>query len=398
MLTRHRHDTSRPAPAASEARPAVARSDAGSSGAGSSDAGSSGVPAVRTVAATKEYGSFRAVEAVDLEIRDRELFTLLGPSGSGKTTLLRMIAGLIAPTSGEIWIGDEEVHARPPYERDIAMVFQSLALFPHLSVYGNIAFPLKMRRWRKAKIAEAVERVLRVVRLPGIEDRMIHELSGGQRQRVAIARALVYEPRLLLLDEPLGALDRRLREEMQLEIVRLHNELDVTIVNVTHDQREALMLSDRVGVMRAGRIEQVGSPTEIYREPSTAFVAEFVGDSAVIHGSVEVTTDGLSLCRDGAPHLALGDVDNALIGRSVMVVLRAEAVRLAPGADAAGGGHPGTVRLGAFEGDRFYYEVACPDIGVIKVSVGAERRQSPLRPGDPVCVHWDPADVLVIEA
>ncbi|MCU1457249.1 MAG: transporter ATP-binding protein [Actinomycetia bacterium] len=363
---------------------------------------STGRAVVRLVGATKTYGAVQAVASLDLEICDRELFTLLGPSGSGKTTVLRMIAGLVAPTSGEIWIGDEEVHARPTYQRDIAMVFQSLALFPHLTVFGNIAFPLKMRRTSKAKIQQAVTRALQIVRLPGIEGRMVHELSGGQRQRVAIARALVYEPKLLLLDEPLGALDRRLREEMQLEIVRLHNELDVTIVNVTHDQREALMLSDRIGVMRDGRLEQVGPPTEIYRQPGNGFVAEFVGNSTILEGTLQVEAGEPVLVRDDGRSVALEEADDSLIGRRVLVILRAEAIRIVPADDAwtahnADAQH-GVVRLGAFEGDRFYYEIQCPDLGVVKVSVGVERRQTPLRPGDPVVVSWDRADLLVMEA
>ena len=224
--------------------------------------------AVRIVGAAKRYGSVTALDDVSLEIHDGELFTLLGPSGSGKTTLLRMIAGLTDLTSGEISIGNEAVHASTPYEQaDIAMVFQSLALFPHLSVAGNIAFPLKMRRWPKSRIKVAIAEALKTVQLPGLEHRMINEFSGGQRQRITIAGSLVYKPKLLLLDEPLGALDRKLREEMQLEILRLHHELDVTIINVTHDQREALMLSDRVGVIRDGRLEPVSRPEAMYANP-----------------------------------------------------------------------------------------------------------------------------------
>ena len=197
-----------------------------------------------------------------------------------------MIAGLIRPTSGQIWIGDEEVHERETHERDIALVFQSLALFPHMSVFSNIAFPLQMRRVGRGEIRRRVQQALDVVRLPDLSRRRINELSGGQQQRVALARALVYEPRLLLLDEPLGALDRRLREEMQLELVRLHQELDVTIVNVTHDQREALMLSDRIGVMQNGRLEQVGRSQALYTQPGTRFVAEFLGDANLLDGTV----------------------------------------------------------------------------------------------------------------
>jgi len=241
-------------------------------------------PIVELVGAVKKYGDVAAIDGVDLAIRPRELFTLLGPSGSGKTTILRSIAGLVDLTDGGLFIAGQDVRKTPTYERNIGMVFQSLALFPHMTVFDNIAFPLRMRRRGKKEIAKRVQNSLDMVRLSDIAERRIHELSGGQQQRVALARSLVYDPKLLLLDEPLGALDKRLREEMQLELVRLHGEIDVTIVNVTHDQVEALVLSDRIGVMENGRLVQVGTPDEIYQHPKTRFVAEFVGRANLIDG------------------------------------------------------------------------------------------------------------------
>jgi putative spermidine/putrescine transport system ATP-binding protein len=353
--------------------------------------------AVRINGVTKKYGGFTALDDVSLEIHDGELFTLLGPSGSGKTTLLRLIAGLTSVTVGTIMIGTQEVQASAPYERDIGLVFQSLALFPHLSVAGNIAFPLKMRRWSRSKIKRAVDEVLETVRLPGLGHRMIHELSGGQRQRVAIARSLVYKPRLLLLDEPLGALDRKLREEMQLEILRLHHDLDVTIINVTHDQREALMLSDRVGVMRDGHLEQVSRPEAMYREPKSAFVAEFIGNSNIFTGTVKTTDGSVLLERPGAASIDVGEQGRRLSGRTARLVVRAEEVTLFA-AGAQSGGHSGLVRLGAFEGDRFYYEVDCPDLGLVKVTAPANRFSSPLRPGEAVDLTWEMSDALLMEA
>ncbi|HVX23643.1 MAG TPA: ABC transporter ATP-binding protein [Acidimicrobiales bacterium] len=353
--------------------------------------------AVRVKHVTKAFGDVRAVDDVTLDIHDGELFTLLGPSGSGKTTLLRMIAGLTDVSGGEIWIGNEAVHDSAPYERDIAMVFQSLALFPHMTVFGNIAFPLKMRRWSRPKIKDAVAEVLDTVQLPGTEHRLVHQLSGGQRQRVAIARALVYRPRLLLLDEPLGALDRKLREEMQLELLRLHHQLDVTIVNVTHDQREALMLSDRVGVMRDGRLEQVSRPQEMYRDPKSAFVAEFIGNSNILTGVVRSCGDGYRLELPGSATLDVGDNGRRFADKTARLVIRAEEVSLFAATDAPAG-HGGRVRVGAFEGDRFYYEVDCPDLGVMKVTVPADRLASPLHPGQDVMVAWDTRDALLLEA
>ena len=216
---------------------------------------------------TKKYGSMFALDSVDLDVKSGEFLTLLGPSGSGKTTLLMAIAGFNRPDSGSICFGDEEVILKPPHKRNVGMVFQSYALFPHMTVAENIAFPLKLRGVDASEAAERVETALATVQLDGLGDRDIDQLSGGQRQRVALARAFVFRPRILLMDEPLSALDKKLREQMQIELKHLHEQLGVTTVYVTHDQREALTMSDRIAVINHGRLAQVGTPLEIYNQP-----------------------------------------------------------------------------------------------------------------------------------
>jgi len=353
-------------------------------------------PAVVLRQARKEYSGVAAVDGVDLEIRQRELFTLLGPSGSGKTTILRLIAGLIDLTSGEIVIDGQNVTERPTWDRNIGVVFQSLALFPHMDVFGNVAFPLRMRRMGRTEIRRRVADALEVVGMPKMVNRGVHELSGGQRQRVALARALVYNPRLLLLDEPLGALDKRLREQMQLEIVRLHGEIDVTIVNVTHDQREALMLSDRVGVMHDGRLEQVATGEELYRCPCSEFVAEFLGNANLLRGAIRLAGGVARL--ELAPGLAVpirsDDLPSDPEGRSGTVVLRAEALDLAPGGS-GGPGLQGQVVLRVFEGSAVYYEVRVPGVdGVVKVT-GAGR-EAGFQRGEEVMIRWQPQEAVVL--
>jgi spermidine/putrescine ABC transporter ATP-binding subunit len=249
----------------------------------------------------KRYGQVVAVDDVSLDIAPGEFVTLLGPSGSGKTTTLMMLAGFEIPTAGEIYVDDDPIAAVPPYRRNIGMVFQNYALFPHMTVGENIAFPLQMRRMSKSEIAQQTRDVLELVGLPGYEGRYPRQLSGGQQQRVAVARALVFSPRVLLMDEPLGALDKQLRERLQLEIKALHEKLGVTIIYVTHDQEEALVMSDRIAVMNDGRIEQIGRPTELYDEPTSRFVASFIGESNFIDGVLD-RIEGSAACVD-APGL-----------------------------------------------------------------------------------------------
>ena len=231
---------------------------------------------------TKSYGKTYALDHVDLEIRSGEFLTLLGPSGSGKTTLLTVLAGFTRPDGGSLKFGDTEMVCVPPHKRDVGMVFQNYALFPHMTVAGNVAFPLKLRGVKAPEATERVERALEMVRLGGYGERGVEQLSGGQRQRVALARAMVFEPRIMLMDEPLSALDKQLREQMQLELRQLHDKLGMTTVYVTHDQREALTMSDRIAVINGGRIMQIDTPRAIYERPLNRFVAEFIGESSFV--------------------------------------------------------------------------------------------------------------------
>jgi putative spermidine/putrescine transport system ATP-binding protein len=241
--------------------------------------------AVRLEHVEKRFGDVVAVAEIDLDVRDGEFFSMLGPSGSGKTTTLRMIAGFELPTSGRILLHGRDVTNTPPFERDVNTVFQDYALFPHMSVGDNVGYGLMIRKVDRATRHERVTEALRIVRLEGFERRRPNQLSGGQRQRVALARALVNRPRVLLLDEPLGALDLRLREEMQIELKAIQQQVGITFIYVTHDQGEALTMSDRMAVFNHGRIEQVGSPAEVYEKPATQFVAGFVGTSNLISGA-----------------------------------------------------------------------------------------------------------------
>src|SRR5580765_4960733 len=254
---------------------------------------------------TKTYGDFRAVAGVDLDIGQGELMVLLGPSGCGKTTTLRMIAGFVAPTAGEIRLGGRDITRQPPWKRNTGLVFQSYALFPHLTAAANIAFGMRMRNLAPARIAEKLAEVLRLVRLEGLADRLPRELSGGQQQRVALARALVIEPDILLLDEPLSNLDAKLRAEVRVEIRELQRKLGLTTVMVTHDQEEALTMADRLVVMAEGRVQQIGSQQDLYERPAEKFVADFVGRSTFIDGRMDgpgrfVSAGGLVVACEGS--------------------------------------------------------------------------------------------------
>jgi spermidine/putrescine transport system ATP-binding protein len=272
-----------------------------------------------------------AVDNVSLRIRDGEFFSLLGPSGCGKTTTLRMIAGFEHPTSGEIYIHSRPMGLTPAYQRNTNMVFQSYALFPHMTVARNVAFGLQMKRVAKGEIDGRVQEALDMVRLPGFGSRRPNQLSGGQQQRVALARALVNRPEVLLLDEPLGALDLKLRKEMQLELKSLQKEVGLTFVYVTHDQEEALTMSDRIAVMHQGKVLQVGSPTEIYERPSCRFVADFIGDTNFLEGVVESQQGELATVLVDKSLPVLAWVDRPLApGLAVTVAVRPEKIRLLP--------------------------------------------------------------------
>jgi len=264
----------------------------------------SAAPALRLLGVRKNYGHVVAVNGVDLTVNEGEFFTLLGPSGSGKTTLLRLIAGFERPDAGRIELGGQDVTAVPPHLRDTNTVFQDYALFPHMSVGENIGYGLRIKRIPGAERKKRVDRALQMVRLSGLENRRPNQLSGGQRQRVALARAVINQPEVLLLDEPLGALDLKLRQEMQIELKQIQQEVGITFVYVTHDQEEALTMSDRMAVMSHGRIEQLGSPVEVYERPATEFVAGFIGISNVLERDgvkFVVRPEKLRMLDDGEP-------------------------------------------------------------------------------------------------
>ncbi|TCU12643.1 ABC transporter ATP-binding protein [Rhizobium sullae] len=278
---------------------------------------------------SKSYGPLCVIDNLDLDIAKGEFVSLLGPSGSGKTTLLMMLAGFETPTQGTILVDGEPVNSVPTHRRDMGVVFQNYALFPHMSVAENVAFPLQMRSVGKVEIAERVTRALDTVQLSAMRDRWPAQLSGGQQQRVALARALVFEPRVVLMDEPLGALDKNLREQMQLDIRALHSRLELTIVFVTHDQSEALTMSDRIAVFNKGKIEQVGTPREIYDHPRTRFVAEFIGETNLLQGTIESVDGSQGLIRlqnGGQMSATLGDAMRA--GQQVLVSIRPERIEL----------------------------------------------------------------------
>jgi putative spermidine/putrescine transport system ATP-binding protein len=296
----------------------------------------------------KRYGAHMAVAALDLSLRTHEFLTFLGPSGSGKTTTLMMVAGLQSPDAGTIVLNGRSVDRLPSYERDIGMVFQHYALFPHMTVRRNVAFPLEMRRMAKAEIGRLVGDALRLVGLTDLGDRLPRQLSGGQQQRVALARAMVYSPALLLMDEPLGALDKKLREQMQLEIKRVHRERQMSVLYVTHDQEEALTMSDRIAVFNQGKVEQIGTPEELYETPATRFVAGFIGETNFFPGKV-LATDGTTCQVDtgGAPVEA---ASRGMLspGADVVVAVRPERVHLAAatGQDAMTGTLADVIYLG----------------------------------------------------
>jgi putative spermidine/putrescine transport system ATP-binding protein len=278
----------------------------------------------------KRYGDQAAVDRVSLDIEPGEFVTFLGPSGSGKTTTLNMIAGFADVDEGEIDMDGRGISALPAHRRNIGMVFQHYALFPHMTAAANVAFPLKQRKVRGTELDERVARALEVVRLEGFADRYPRQLSGGQQQRVALARAMVFEPRVLLMDEPLGALDKKLREWLQLEIKRIHGELGITFIYVTHDQEEALVLSDRIAVFRDGRIEQLGTAEELYERPQTLFVAEFLGDSNLFPGRVAGGGDAVEVIGQRYRPHARGD-SRLPQGSPAVVVVRPERMRVADG-------------------------------------------------------------------
>ena len=346
----------------------------------------------------KSYdGRVMAVQGLNLAVRRGEFLSLLGPSGSGKTTCLMMLAGFETPTAGSIRIGGRSVHALPPRRRGIGMVFQDYALFPHMTVEDNLAFPLDVRGVGRDRRRELVDRALRLVRLEGFGSRRPGQLSGGQQQRVAIARALVFEPELVLMDEPLGALDRHLREELQYEIRRIHRTLGVTIVYVTHDQQEAMVMSDRIAVLREGMVEQVAPPEALYEEPERSFVARFIGENNRLHGRVATVRGDLCEVRVGARVVRGLRVVDCEPGDPVTLSIRPERIALNPVPGLYSNEFKAVVDTITFVGDhlRIRMETCGRADFVAKLSnvVG----HGGILEGDEILVGWTPTDCRVLD-
>ena len=344
---------------------------------------------------TKTYGNFYALEDVDLAVQSGEFLTLLGPSGSGKTTLLMVLAGFTRPDSGSVLFGDREVVRLAPHKRDVGMVFQSYALFPHMDVTGNIGFPLRLRGVGGSELLDRVDQALETVKLGGFGKRRIDELSGGQRQRVALARAIVFEPRILLMDEPLSALDKQLREHMQVELRQLHDKLGMTTVYVTHDQREALTMSDRVAVIDKGRIKQLDTPRHIYERPCDRFVAEFIGESAFLP---VIVRNGVATL--GENPLSLADGIRADDGDRLLM-LRPEKLRILAKGETINGGTnvlDGHVDRFIYQGESFVLDVMLASGTSVSVRgmTSSETMASVPESGQPVRLAFDRRDTFLI--
>jgi spermidine/putrescine transport system ATP-binding protein len=361
-------------------------------------------PEIRLASLTKRFGEVVAVDDVSLTIDSGEFFSLLGPSGCGKTTTLRMIGGFDLPSDGRIELRGRDVTRDPPDKRPVNMVFQSYALFPHLDVAGNIAFGLKRRNVDADEIHRRTAEVLALVGLPGFEKRRTNEMSGGQQQRIALARALVNRPNVLLLDEPLGALDLKLRKRLQLELKRIQMEIGITFVYVTHDQEEALTMSDRIAVMNRGRIEQVGTPEDLYDRPATPFVADFIGTTNLLSGTVAALREGESVIRLDSGDACIAGSDGCEPGKSIQFSVRPEAIRLERvevGATDGNGSNradrarlAGAVEQVAYLGSAIQYHIRTD--GGLAVTVLASRTGPRFESGDKVVLAWSPTDALIL--
>jgi len=346
---------------------------------------------------SKSYdGRSLVVKDLSLTLRRGEFLTLLGPSGSGKTTLLRMLAGFETPSAGEIYLNGTPLSRVPPHRRNIGMVFQSYALFPHMTVADNLAYPLKVRRMPAAERRKRIAWALETVRMQAFGERLPAQLSGGQQQRVAVARALVFEPALVLMDEPLGALDKNLREELQYEIKHLHDRLGLSIVYVTHDQGEALTLSDRVAVFHQGGIAQLGTPRDIYDRPANAFVAAFVGENNALRGTVLEHRNGCCLVRlAGGEILASAPARAFGSGESVLVALRPESARIGNPAD-GDNAFEGEVLETTFHGDHARTRLSL--LGRDDFIIKTPARQAVAEVGQRVVVSWEPQSCRALDA
>jgi len=354
---------------------------------------------VEVARVSKRYDKVAALDDVSLTFGDGEFFGLLGPSGSGKTTLLRSIAGFVEPDTGDIRFDGKEVRDTPVHRREIGMVFQNYALFPHMTVFDNVAFGLSVRHAAATDIRERVMAMLGLVRLGGLEERRPRQLSGGQQQRVALARALVTKPRVLLLDEPLGALDKRLRQQMQIELKQIQREVGITTIFVTHDQEEALTLSDRIAIFNEGRVVQVGTPHTVYERPSSAFAANFLGDANFFVGVVAGMQGALGEIRvaDGTAIYTRDPLPDR--GAQITVAVRPEKLTIGPAPTSSGnGGAPtnrlrGVVTQAVYSGSSISYRI---DVGVEVMVFAQNRTAQPVEPGTSVVLEWDPLHSVVV--
>jgi spermidine/putrescine transport system ATP-binding protein len=356
---------------------------------------------VRLERVSKLFGDVAAVDDLSLDIAEGEFFSMLGPSGCGKTTTLRMIGGFEDPSLGTVYLGGRDVTDLPPYKRDVNTVFQSYALFPHLDVYENVAFGLRRKKVPKDEARTRVNQIMDLVDLTGFEKRKPPQMSGGQQQRVALARALVNHPKVLLLDEPLGALDLKLRKQMQLELKRIQQEVGITFIYVTHDQEEAMTMSNRLAVMRNGKIEQLGEPEYVYENPATEFVAGFLGASNLLEGTVKDTSNGIStvqLTNGTTVMLPTGRIPSDAT-RTIKVGVRPEKVTIARGDGEGPAGHnavPGTVTISTYIGVNHQYKVETRAGAILTVyvqNVGAG--QAPVQ-GESVVLSWPPEHTFAV--
>lgn len=348
---------------------------------------------------SRNYGSVQALSPVNLSVKKGEFVTLLGPSGSGKTTLLNLVAGTVAPSSGQVFINGEDVTTKPPSERGLGMVFQNYALMPHMTVFENIAFPLKVRRLPSSEIKKKVHDVLDLVRLHNVADRKPKALSGGQQQRVSLARCIVYNPALILLDEPLGALDKKLREQMQLEIRRVHAELGITMLNVTHDQDEALTMSDRIILMNQGRIEQEASPEALYFQPETVFAADFVGSANLVAGTIIERVADQLIIETALGTLRLPATPGlTATSTTVTILLRPERLKLGHDVDANSDTHSvtGVMEDSIVMGSMVRHHVRVNENILITVQEQNQRNRTRVQRGAPALIQWSAQDCLVL--
>ena len=348
---------------------------------------------------TKRFGAYEALKEASFEIRAGEFMTFLGPSGCGKTTCLRLISGFDTPTSGQIFLDGKDLTFEPPYRRDVNQVFQNYALFPHLTIYENIAFGLRMKKNPPAQIRERVDRVVKMTSLEAFIDRKPAQLSGGQRQRVALARAIVCEPKVLLLDEPLSALDAKLRTQMRVELKQLQKKLGITFIFVTHDQEEALTMSDRVAVINAGRVEQIGTVNEIYYKPATRFVASFIGESNIVEAEILRSEGEFLHCRlEGGLELDVR-TPKPPAHSQILLSLRPEKIRLTRENPGGRNSFPGTIEMEIFKGavdDLTISVLGGLQLGAVLTNDG--QAESDLHEGERVFARIQPEDIHIVAA